>query len=930
MPLFIVPEIIYDDFNVLCMMYYITGRNAEQRKDRGSGTPPAAGSQTPLYDKYIPCSLNLCYKYSAMDNVTPMLRQYQELKSKYQDHILFFRLGDFYEMFYDDARTASPVLNVVLTSRDAGKTGRIPMCGIPYHARDNYIAKLVKAGFKVAICEQVEDPAKAQGIVKRDIVKVITSGTFIDETNYEPRYIASLLPDEKSFGIAFMDITNGHIQANEYADTSAIADLISRFSFSECIFPLHLEERIRALFKNPLLRNKTITLSGQDDWYYNLDISRKSLCEHFKTQSLRGFGLEDLPHAVAAAGALLEYVKQANHAPLRHICKLSLYAESNHVFISPAAVDGLDLESLFKTLDNTLTAFGRRCLRNWLSHPLKQRDAILKRQQAVTLLKENESIRNNLSQLMRNLPDIEKSITRISSRDAAPRDLAALRSALTRIPELQKTLESAARENGLFVLNDIPELRALLETAINPDIPLSNPEGKIIKQGYHAELDSIRAIQTNARDFLKNLQAKEIKRTGINSLKIGYNHVFGYYIECTKANLSSIPADYIRKQTLANAERFITPELKEYEEKILNAQDTILCIEGELINEISRRILDHARELQSFSTQLATLDSLYSLSMLTLLPGYCLPEISESTQIRIDEGRHPVVERAGSDSFIPNDTLLDCDTNHLIIITGPNMAGKSTYIRQTAVLVIMAQIGSYIPAKAASIGLVDKIFTRIGAHDDINRGQSTFMVEMSETAGILNNLSERSLVILDEIGRGTSTYDGLSLAWAIAEYLQEHTTRTLFATHFHELTALAQDHPGVKNYNVAVKEWNDEVIFLHKIVPGGTDDSYGIYVAKLAGIPQPVIARSKDILARLELSGKLHDKIRNRITQESQLSFVVPQSSEEENNNPIIDEITNLDINTLTPLAVAAKVQEWKEKLKNHGKNKRPTAGHRQ
>lgn len=859
----------------------------------------------------------ICGKVKIMENITPMLRQYRELKSQCQDHILFFRLGDFYEMFGDDARTASPILNVVLTSRDAGKAGRIPMCGIPYHARDAYIAKLIKAGRKVAICEQVEDPALAKGLVRREVIKVVTAGTFVDEQNHDARYLAAIAADGADIGIAFTDVVHGHIQTNQFARQTALTGLLAKLPVTECIYPLAQEKEIRDFFRQPVLNNKSITLTGRDDWRFNRDIARTTLCEHFKTQSLRGYGIDGLPLACASAGALLDYIKEVNRTPARHICRLSRYLDSENVFISPEAVCGLGLDDLFTTIDATLTAFGTRLLRNWLYYPLKTRDDILKRQEAVILLKDDAASRSELSLHLRSIPDIEKSIARISNRDTAARDLLALRTTLTRIPGLRRSLAGLAGRNAFFILDDIPELRTLLEHAVNPDVPLSNPEGKIIRSGYHGELDAVRGLQNNARDFLKELQASEIRRTGINSLKIGYTHVFGYYIEITKANLDAIPSDYIRKQTLSNAERFITPQLKEYEEKILNAQETILRIEREIIGRLTREILDKAEFLHSLANQLAALDCIYSLSVLALSDGYIVPAITEDTVIRVEDGRHPVVERAVSDPFIPNDTLLDCGENHLMIITGPNMSGKSTYIRQTAILCVMAQVGSFIPAKNASIGIVDKIFTRIGARDEITRGQSTFMVEMSETAGILNNLSPRSLVILDEIGRGTSTYDGLSLAWAIAEHLAQHKVRALFATHFHELTALAQDHPGVRNYNVAVREWNDEVIFLHKIAPGGSDESYGIYVAKLAGIPGNVIARAKEILMKLELSGKLHEKIRANLSRESQLSFIMDtgRGIMEE----IREELAELDVDAVTPLAVAHKVQEWKDKIARYG-----------
>jgi DNA mismatch repair protein MutS len=854
-----------------------------------------------------------------METITPMLRQYQEIKKQYPRCILFFRLGDFYEMFFEDARTASPILNVVLTSRDAGKTGRIPMCGIPFHAKDAYIAKLIKAGMKVAICEQVEDPALAKGLVKRDIIRVITSGTFIDENSPDPRYLLSLAFDNKYTGIALNDAASGKILVNQYTDRYQVLDIIAKLPVQECIFPAEYEEKVREYFKHPLLRNNQIVLTPGEDWSFNSDIAEKTLREHFHTQTLRGYGIDEMPRATAAAGALLEYLKQMNRMPMRHIDSLSLYLDSECVFISPAAYFGLELEELFKTMDRTLSPLGRRCFKDWLLHPLKTKETILQRQNAVTLLREKPEIQEELHRLLHNIPDIEKSLSRISCGYAPARDLLALRIAVSRLPEIRKTIQPLAEKNPLFNLEDLPEIRNLLTDAINPDMPLSNPEGNIIRKGFHRELDSLRDIQENGRQWLRDLQTKEIKRTGINSLKIGFTSVFGYYIEITKANLAAVPPDYIRRQTLAGAERFIIPELKEFEEKMFTAQDTVLRIEKEILADIQKQILDHSSGIHAFSGAIARLDALYSLATLSLTAGYTAPRIREDTVISITDGRHPVVEQVITEPFTPNDTRLDCEENHLMIITGPNMSGKSTYIRQTAILVIMAQTGSYIPAQEAEIGLVDKIFTRIGAHDEILKGQSTFMVEMSETAGILNNLSPKSLVILDEIGRGTSTFDGLSLAWGIAEYLQKQKTRTLFATHFHELTVLAEDYPGVKNYNVAVKEWNDEIVFLHKIIPGSTDESYGIYVAKIAGIPKEVIQRSRQILTRLELSGKLHDKIRGQGQEENQLSlFGTPPADRviEE----IRDELDTLDIDSLPPLSALNKLHAWKGKIEKNGK----------
>ncbi len=847
-----------------------------------------------------------------MEQATPMLRQYQELKTRYPDCILFFRLGDFYEMFAEDAQKASKILDVVLTSRDAGKSGRIPMCGIPYHAKDSYIHKLIKAGLKVAICEQLEDPSLAKGLVKRDVVKIITAGTYIDESSSEPRYIVSLSPGDTLTGYALTDTTSGTLFLNESTGSARAAETLAKLPVYECVFPAAEAQRVKEFFRQPLLAGKELTMTAFDDWCFNPAIAQKTLLEHFKTHNLRGFGADTMTAGISSAGALLAYLKQMNRMPLAHIDRLSLVCDDEEVFISAAAHFGLELPELFRAIDRTLCPMGKRRLKYWLLHPLKQKAAIIKRQAAVSLLREDTVLQQKLKEILQPLPDLDKCISRLSCGDTLPKDLLALRNSLNRIPPLQQALQKSRNANAFFGIEDIPQLRELLDTAVNPDMPYSNTEGKIIRHGFNKELDELRGIKENGQQWLRQLQAEEIKRTGIGSLKIGFNSVFGYYIEITKANLALTPLEYIRKQTLANAERFITPALKEFEEKMLNAETEIARIESRLVAEIAQEILNASEQLHRLSAALADLDALYSLSVLSLSSGYCAPQIEDDFAIDIRDGRHPVVENMLSSSFIPNDARLDCKENHLIILTGPNMAGKSTYIRQTAILVIMAQMGSFIPAASARIGLVDKIFTRIGAHDEISKGQSTFMVEMSETAGILNNLSQRSLVILDEIGRGTSTFDGLSLAWAIAEYLQRQRVRTLFATHFHELTALAEEYGGVKNYNVSVKEYAEGIVFLHKIVPGGSDDSYGIYVAKLAGIPREVLERGRTILCRLELSGKLHEKIRAE-SPETQMSLFSPPFDPA--TGEIRAQLEKLDINALSPLEALQTLHEWKKKL---------------
>ncbi|MBI5150709.1 MAG: DNA mismatch repair protein MutS [Candidatus Omnitrophica bacterium] len=848
---------------------------------------------------------------------TPMLAQYRSIKEKHKDCILLFRLGDFYEMFYEDARLASKTLDLVLTSRGKDPSGKVPMCGVPYHAVDNYIAKIIKSGYKVAICEQMEDPALAKGIVRRDVIRVITAGTYLDEHNSDARYLLCLSPNGKNIGVAFTDPVSGTIQANQYPlEYGRLAELIAKLPIYECVYPIgeETEAKIKPIFEHPLLRAKNIALSPYGEWSFNQDIARKTLCEHFAVLNLHGFGIEELASATSSAGALLEYLREMNKQPLKHIDRVALYNDDDYVFISPAAARGLEIDTLINTLDHTLTPLGRRMFRFWLTHPLKNVPDIIERQDAIKMLSAHPEICRKLKDLLDEVPDLEKNISRLSCGYTHAKDLLAIRNTLALLPAIQDAIKPITAKNSLFDMEDIPDLRPYLERAVNETIPLAHPEGKIIRAGYHAELDALRDLQENGRQWLKKFQEDEIRRTGINSLKVGFNQVFGYYIEITKANQHLAPPDYIRKQTLVNGERYITPALKEYEEKVLTAEEKILKIENALVQEIRQEVLARSARLHQFCRSIATLDTLHSLRVLAQSPGYIAPEISDDTLLEIKEGRHPVVEKIQSGSFVPNDTLLDGADNHLIILTGPNMSGKSTYIRQTAILTIMAQMGSFIPAASAHIGIVDKIFTRIGAHDDISKGQSTFMVEMNETADILNNMTNRSLIILDEIGRGTSTYDGLSLAWAIAEYLQTTKARVLFATHFHELTALAGERTGVVNYNVAVKEWKDEVIFLHKIIPGSTDDSYGIYVAKLAGIPKTIISRAKHILTQLELKNDLKENLKGEQAPEKQLDmFYAPVDPMAET---IKETIRSMDLDTMTPLEAMNKMQELKNLAK--------------
>ncbi|MBF0122231.1 MAG: DNA mismatch repair protein MutS [Candidatus Omnitrophica bacterium] len=846
-----------------------------------------------------------------METSTPMLRQYGEIKSAYKDCILFFRLGDFYEMFYEDAQTASQILDLVLTSRGQDVNGKIPMCGVPYHAADNYVSRLVRAGKKVAICEQVEDPALAKGIVKRDVIRVITAGTFLDDSS-DARYLVSIASQGKNFGLAFTDTASGSIQTNQFTSVHQTLEILSKIPINECIFSESHEEAVKKLLTHPMLRLKNVALTGFRDWSFEPERAKKMLQEHFGTHSLRGFGIEDLPLAQASAGALIEYLRDMNKTSLKHVDRLSRYDDTDYVFISPAAHYGLELERLLQTIDRTVTSMGRRLMRAWMYHPLKDVGRIRERQDAVAFLQKDVSSREALaSRLLPGIPDIEKSLSRLSCGSGAPRDLLAIRQALVRAPEFQIMLKSLADKSALFHVSDPKSLREKLEAAINPDMPLAKNEGKVIRSGFNVELDELRGLQEKGLTWLSEYQAREVKRTGINSLKVGFNRVFGYYIEITNAQLKSAPADYTRKQTLTNGERFITPELKEYEHKILTAQDKVFKIEADLIREMTSEILAEMSAVHSFAREIARVDVLFALSLLSIQRQWVRPDVSDGTELLIEEGRHPVVESAMGTDFIPNDTRMDCEDNRLIILTGPNMSGKSTYIRQNAVLVILAQMGSFVPAASARIGLVDKIFTRIGAHDEITKGQSTFMVEMTEAADILNNLTPRSLVVLDEIGRGTSTYDGLSLAWALAEFLQDKKARTLFATHFHELTLLSERLKGVRNYNVQVREWEDKVIFMHKIVPGGTDDSYGLYVAKLAGMPLKVLNRAQKILTDLESGGNLKERLQGPKFGEPQAEFFGKVKSD-----PVAEEIRAtleaMDVNNLTPIQALHKLGELK------------------
>ncbi|MEM9399082.1 MAG: DNA mismatch repair protein MutS [Verrucomicrobiota bacterium] len=790
--------------------------------------------------------------------LTPMMEQYRRIKSELpSDALLLFRLGDFYEMFFEDAKLGAELLNLTLTKRND-----TPMCGVPHHAAESYIGKLVQAGRRVAICDQISEPKPGQ-VVERAVTRIFSPGNVIDLDLTQPkenRFLACIYQDSKHNGFAYLDMSTGEFRLTETPDSRGMHDELLRLQPKEIIYASESEEL-------HLPDGFTATLTPYDDWVFDLEFANSKLCDHFKTQSLDGFGCQNMEAAITAAGALLHYVTECLRGSSSHILNLRPYLTHDYLILDAVTQRNLELTrqagiaasdtSLLKAIDHTITAMGGRELRNWLLHALRDKPAIEARQLTIQRWLEDvarlESFRENLQSVR----DIERLISRFAQGSGNARDLHALRQSLEQIPLLQntaKSLECALADSLAEELTPQPSLITLINEAIHPEPPLSLKEGHLIREGYHEDVDQLRTATREGKAWIAKFQAEEQESTGIKSLKVRFNQVFGYYIEITKTHLEAVPAHYIRKQTMANAERFITPDLKEIESKILGAEERIKHLEYELFLEVREQVIAVTATIQKTAHAISRLDVLASLATLAHLYNYRCPKISTNGRLEIKEGRHPVLEQISSaDKFVPNDSLLDDDTQRLIILTGPNMAGKSTYIRQVALIALLAHTGSYVPANSATVPLLDRIFTRVGASDDLSRGQSTFMVEMNETANILNNATENSLVILDEIGRGTSTFDGLSIAWSVAEHLHnEIKARTLFATHYHELTELSLLLSGAKNYNVAVREWHDQIIFLRKIVPGSADKSYGIQVARLAGLPKTVLDRAKDILRNLE------------------------------------------------------------------------------
>lgn len=797
------------------------------------------------------------------EELTPMMRQYRRIKTETaKDAILMFRLGDFYEMFFEDAKLASETLSLTLTHR-----GGAPMCGIPYHAVEPYLAKLVKAGFKAAICEQVEDPATAKGIVRREVTRIVTPGTIVEDGMLESscnNYILALVPSSKTKAIAVLDLSTGDLFAEEFDTAEEFNQALLRYNPSECLLPEGTENL-------PWLKDLPCPITTGDEWIFSLDAAYDLLVRHFHVQTLDGFGCQNKPSVIRALGGLLYYVGETLRNPTSHIRSLQLRSSSDYLTLDASTVHNLDIlplrgkplaDTLLGVLDTTRTPMGARLLRTWLSRPLSKLDLIKARHQAVNQLVIGRRELTSLQNLLHSVHDLERLLTRLQAGNGNARDLKGLALSLLPLPALKDKLTSFAQNqpgllNGLIKrITPLPRLATRLNDALVDAPPVSTKEGGMISVGWSHDLDELHALTTKGHDWLAQYQANEIERTGIKSLKIRHNRVFGYYIEVSKALIAQVPPDYDRRQTLVNAERFITPELKEYEQKIFGAQDKSIALELQLFQELRNEALTFADDIRITAQAIAEVDVLTSFADRALALGYTQPDMTNAPILEIKEGRHPVVEQLpNAERFIANDTKLNGTDHQLILITGPNMAGKSTYIRQVALILIMAQIGSWVPACEAHLGIADKVFTRVGAGDELAKGRSTFMVEMQEAANILNNATPNSLIILDELGRGTSTFDGISLAWSVAEHLHNTPSvkaRTLFATHYHELTDLARSLNGVKNYTVQVRERGDSIVFLRRIIPGTADKSYGIHVARLAGMPIPVIERAKEILKNLE------------------------------------------------------------------------------
>ncbi len=864
-----------------------------------------------------------------MAGLTPMMQQYMEVKSKYKDCILFYRLGDFYEMFFDDALTASRELELTLTGRDCGLSERAPMCGVPYHAVETYLDRLIEKGYKVAICEQMEDPALAKGLVQRDVIRVVTPGTVIESGMLDERsnnFLLSVCFSGEKAGLAFADVSTGEFFVHQVEDAGrTLADEVTRISPVEII----ASDLVRL---REYVNRDDLSMSERPGTTFQYQNASETLCKHFHLQDLSPLGLTDEYRLAAqAAGALMRYLDETQKNALEHITELRIYQGGDTMLLDRNTRRNLELTeslrsrtkkgSLLWLMDKTSTAMGGRLLRSWIEQPLVNREEILRRLDAVEEFTSQHVLTMTLSEELQGVYDVERLLSKVSYKSLNARDCLSLCASLKKVPGIRNLL-SGAQSQGVqavyALLDPLEDLTGLLERAIHPDAPPVISEGGIIRDGYSAILDEYRSAATNGKQWIVDLEAKEREATGIKNLRIQYNRVFGYYIEVTKSYYDMVPMRYQRRQTLANSERYITPELREIEQKIVGAQEQSVRLELQLFTEIREKIAGEIVRIQHTAQGLKTLDALLSLAKVAVSNHYVRPEITQDGSLEIIEGRHPVVEQTMQEGgFVPNDAVMDQDQARMLIITGPNMAGKSTYMRQVALITPMAHLGSFVPAKSAKIPIVDRIFTRVGASDDLASGQSTFMVEMSETAYILRNATRHSLIILDEIGRGTSTFDGLAIAWAVVEYLCDPArvgAKTLFATHYHELSELEGHVEGVQNYCISVKEHGEDVIFLRKIVRGGADKSFGIHVARLAGVPHPVLVRAHEIQARLEVSDV--NKIGQNILEEGTARENEQVSLFDVGKTEIINELQNLDVMALTPIDAMNKLFLLREKAR--------------
>ena len=864
---------------------------------------------------------------------TPLMSQYNAIKAQHHDAILFFRMGDFYEMFNEDARIGAKVLGITLTSRGHGKTGDVPLAGFPHHALDGYLSKMLKAGYRVAICEQVEDPKLAKGIVKRDVIQIATPGTVMDDNLLSSRrnnFLTGIYCLEATCGLAAADMSTGEFQVSEIAKTK-LPEALQAIGPSEVLLAENHAEEIKTLLK---ILPRVPVFTSREDWIFQRNYGYETLTRHFKTASLKGFGCENLDTGLGAAGAVLTYLQETQKTDLSHIRSLRLMSDDDYMVLDSATRRNLEITAsmsgdhegtLLSILDQTHTAMGGRTLASWIQRPLKRFKAIRERLDSVEALVADCSLREDLAGELKGMGDLERLITKVVTRRANPRDIQALRRALLRIPALQQCLQDLSTEMIRTLnsrLDPCENITDHIGKALVDDPPVSVGDGGIIREGYSKELDELRELAFSGKDWIARLQQTEREITAIPSLKVGFNKVFGYYIEVTKPHLAKVPETYIRKQTLVNAERYITPELKEMEEKVLHAEEKMAVLEQQLFDSLRGIVAESAETIQNTGRSVGILDCLLSLANAAEEYRYVKPDIAESYDLVIQEGRHPVVEQLlpPGDPFIPNTCEMN-DESQIHIITGPNMAGKSTYIRQVGLIVFMAQIGSFVPATEARIGLVDRIFTRVGAQDNVAAGESTFLVEMNETANILNNATEQSLILLDEIGRGTSTFDGLSIAWAVAEYLHKEPrvrAKTLFATHYHELTELELMLPRVRNYNVAVKEWGDHIVFLRKIVPGGCDHSYGIQVARLAGLPIEIVQRAKEILRNLEANELTPNEVPKLAVSAEVMQVAQPQLDIfREEEHKLRDALKDLDLNQMTPMEALQTLDALKKLIKD-------------